>query len=537
MNPLTRALTLSDFSYAYPGERSSGVRDMTLDIASGEFVVVCGESGGGKSTLLRTASGLVPHHFGGVVSGAASVVGNDLRTSGPGPLAAVCGSVFQDPEVQTVMGRVRNEIAFPLENLGWTGAEIGVAVEETAQVLGIGHLLDRRTNELSGGELQRVVLAAAMAPRPPLLALDEPTSQLDPVAADDLIQTLARLNADWGTTILLVDHRFERALAFADRVLLVESGRIAFDGPPREFLASAAEAPELRWLLPPTADLCDRVGVDPLPLTTKEARRAIGRVERRIPEAAPDEAGEASPVLRLDSVSHRYADRSHPALEDVSLSFVAGQATALMGANGSGKSTLLRIARGVQRADSGKVRAEGEVGLLLQNPNDYLIHERVADEAPQHALAMFGLDRLSESDPRDLSGGERQRLALAIVMQDRPVALLLDEPTRGMDRKRRDELADEICSLATEGVAVVVATHDAEFAARFADRVVMLASGRVVADGEPRDLLGAGWHFCTEVARLLPGSGALTAEDAARLLGIELKAENLRSDTAIGGIA
>lgn len=533
------ALTLTNFSYSYPGDRISGVRDVSVTISTGEFVVVCGESGGGKSTLLRAASGLVPHHFGGVVHGEAQIVGNDLRTSGPGPLAAVCGSVFQDPEVQTVMGRVRNEISFPLENLGWTADEIRVAVEETALVLGIGHLLDRRTNELSGGELQRVVLAAALAPRPPLLALDEPTSQLDPVAADDLIQTLARLNSDWGTTIMLVDHRFERALPFADRVLLVEAGRIAFDGPPREFLAAAAADRDRRWLLPPTAEICDRVGIEPLPLTTKEALGVIGRVERQIAEPARDEEALRSvqPALTLDSITHRYPDRPAPALDRVSLTFAPGTATALTGSNGSGKSTLLRIARGVQRADTGSVVAAGDVGLLLQNPNDYLIHERVADEAPEHALARFGLGRFSESDPRDLSGGERQRLALAIVMQVQPVALLLDEPTRGMDRQRRDELADELLGLVRDGVAVVVATHDAEFAARFADRVVMLSCGRVVADAPPRELLAEGWHFSTEIARLVPGSGALTVADAAELLGIDAASTSAHSESAVGGIS
>ncbi len=515
-------LQLDDFSFKYPDGRGNGVGNVSLCVESGQFVVICGRSGSGKSTLLRTAGGLVPHHFGGVVSGEGSVCGRDLRVHGPGELAAYCGTVFQDPEVQIVMGSVRNEIAFPLENLGWESAAIRVAVEETALALGIGHLLERRTNELSGGELQRVVLAAAIVARPPLIALDEPTSQLDPVAADELLATLARLNGDWGTTILLADHRYERALELADRVVMMDAGSIAIDAAPENFLAEIAAAPERHWLLPPTAELCMRSGIAPLPVGAKAARKAIG--SRVCVGADPGQQGKSLPTegevaLRLRGVSHSYPDRRAPAVDRLDLTIRAGQCTVLMGANGSGKSTLLRIARGVQKPDSGTVAASGEVGLLLQNPNDYLIHERVADEAPVFSLARFGLDGFGARDPRDLSGGERQRLALAIVMQNDPATLLLDEPTRGMDRERREELADLLNSLAERGTAVVVATHDAEFAAMFAERAVLLANGAVIADGPIGEVLGGGWHFATEVARLLPGTGALTPRQGAALLG------------------
>lgn len=519
-----RAVELTGFGYAYPDERAGGLRDVSVSIAAGDFVLVCGDSGSGKSTLLRTAAGLVPHHFGGAVTGEAKICGLDLRDNGPGELAAVCGTVMQDPEVQTVMGNVRNEIAFPLENLGWDAQAIAVAVNETAIALGIEHLLDRRTGELSGGELQRVVLAAALAPRPQLLALDEPTSQLDPVAADDLIHTLARLNSDWGTTILIAEHRFERSLEFADRVLLLDRGRLVVDAGPQEFLSAVADRPDHRYLLPQAAELCDRIGIDPLPTSIKAARNAL-RIDREPGVGIRDDGAPSidtirAPALSLKKVRHRYPDRRHPAVDGVSLDFCPGERVVLMGANGSGKSTLLRIARGVQRASEGKVDAAGEIGLLLQNPNDYLIHERVSDEAPAAALAMFGLESFAERDPRDLSGGERQRLALAIVMQQQPVALLLDEPTRGMDRRRREELADELLAFASEGVAVIVATHDAEFAARFAERAVLLADGKVIADGDARDVLGGGWHFATDVAKLFPGSGALTVDDAMRVLGV-----------------
>lgn len=350
--------------------------------------------------------------------------------------------------------------------------------------------------------------------------LDEPTSQLDPVAADELLATLQRLNADRGTTILLADHRIERCLELADRVLLLEQGQIAIDAPPAEFLAAAALAPDRRWLLTPTAELFRLSGIAPLPVGAKAARKALGsRLCASGDDPAPRVVSSAEPVLSLENVSFTYGDQRRPAVDHVGLRFHTGECTVLMGANGSGKSTLLRIARRVQLPNSGKVKAAGEIGLLLQNPNDYLIHERVRDEAPAEALERFDVARFADRDPRDLSGGERQRLALAIVMQSDPVALLLDEPTRGMDSERKSVLADQLRALAADGVAVVVATHDAEFAARFATRAILLGDGAVLADGSAQEILGGGWHFATEVARLLPGSGALTPEQGAALIG------------------
>lgn len=514
------ALGLDDFSFSYPGAAAPALANVTLDIAAGEFVLVVGRSGSGKSTLLRAAAGLVPHHFGGLAAGEVTVCGQDLRATSTAELAAVCGTVLQDPEVQIVMGGVRNELAFPLENLGWDSEAIAVAVEETALALGIHHLLDRRTNELSGGEMQRVVLAAAIAAGQPLVALDEPTSQLDPVAADELITTLGRLNSDRGTTIVLADHRIERCLEVADRVIAFDAGAVVCDAKPADFLNWAAADPRHDWLLTPTAKMFTLAGIKPLPIGAKQARAALG--SRICAPNAPADAAISrteTPALSVDNVTFAYGNELSPAVDHVTAQFDPGTCTVLMGANGSGKSTLLRIARGVQKQQSGIVRATGAVGLLLQNPNDYLIHEHVRDEAPAEALGRFGLAAFADRDPRDLSGGERQRLALAIVMQDDPVALLLDEPTRGMDRERKQDLASLLRNLASAGVAVVVATHDAEFAAEFADRALLLADGRVLANGSATDLLGRGWHFATEIARLLPGSGALTPRQGARMLG------------------
>jgi energy-coupling factor transport system ATP-binding protein len=414
------------------------------------------------------------------------------------------------------MDSVRAEIAFPLENLGWEQSAIAIAVEETAAALGIEALLGRRTDELSGGELQRVALAAALAARPEVLVLDEPSSQLDPVAADELLATLARLNNDRGTTIILADHRLERVLDVADRVVMFERGRVVIDAAPQEFLAAAAADPARAHLLPPLAELFDRAGFEPLPLNAKAARKQLGPISGRLERPVASTAT-GSAVLKARGVGHRYGDAA-PVLSDVSFELHASERAVLMGANGSGKSTLLRLAHGVQRLRSGTIDRTGEVALLLQNPNDYLIHERVADEAPVEALAQFGLDGFAERDPRDLSGGERQRLALAIVMQSDPSVLLLDEPTRGMDQSRKLELSALLRAIADRGTAVMVATHDTEFAACFAQRALLLGAGSLLADGPAAEVLGGGWHFSTAVANLLPGSGALTPAQGAELL-------------------
>jgi energy-coupling factor transporter ATP-binding protein EcfA2 len=475
---VTSALVLERVTYTYPGAQRPSLRDVSLTIEPGEFVVLAGLSAGGKSTLLRAASGLVPHFHGGVFAGRALVGGLDTRDHGPAALAAVAGTLFQDPETQVVLGTVRHELAFPLENRGERAAAVARGVEEVALALGIEGLLDRSTGELSGGELQRVALGAALAGRPRLVLLDEPTSQLDPVAGDELVWLLRRLNEEWGTAVVLAEHRLERCLAHADRVIVMHDGALACDAAPRAFLEWAAErSPALQT---PGARLFERAGLRPPPSGVKEARATL---------------------------------RAHGLLDD-DFVLAPGERVALMGRNGAGKSTLLNHLGGLRMPTRGRVEVAGRVALLMQNPNDYLLHETVGEEASLAALEDVGLEGLTDRHPRDLSGGERQRLALAVVLDsgEAPVAVLLDEPTRGMDRAAKGELAARLRAL---DAAVLVATHDAEFAAAVAQRVVLLADGRSIADGPIEDVLTGGWYFATETARII---GALTPEGGAEAI-------------------
>jgi energy-coupling factor transporter ATP-binding protein EcfA2 len=631
-------LRFEDVTYHYPHAVEPALRGVSVDIAPGELVVAAGLSASGKSTFLRAACGLVPHFHGGGFAGRVVTGGLDTRRYGPAAISAVAGTLFQDPETQVVLSTVRAELALPLENRGLGAGAVARGVEETALALGIGELLDRATHELSGGELQRVALGAALAGRPRLVLLDEPTSQLDPVAGDELVWLLRRLNEEWGTTIVLVEHRLERCLGAADRVLAFEAGALACDAAPRGFLEWAAErAPALAT---PAARLFARAGLRPPPSGVKEARATLrahgllgeegspgtaappgvagslglGRTgdPRSSATAPPGVAGSlglgrtgdpwssatappgvagslgpgrtgdagssgaeasvdaveptrgarrwlrrraaagAAPALasagaRSERAGGRVAPRRRanagpaPALafrgvwferaggravlRGVDLALAPGERVALMGRNGAGKSTLLRHANGLLEPTRGKVERAGRVALLLQNPNDYFLADRVGDEVEADALEAAGLSELSGRHPRDLSGGERQRLALAIVCagDTQPAALCLDEPTRGMDRAAKGDLAADLRAAATAGSAVLVATHDTEFAALVADRVVLLAEGRPIADGPTAELLSGGWYFATETARIV--DGALLPEDGADILRARMTVE------------
>ncbi|MET0305507.1 MAG: ATP-binding cassette domain-containing protein [Solirubrobacterales bacterium] len=573
----TPALEVEGLTYAYPGmdhttsaastthmgaNAALALRDVSLALAPGEFTLLAGRSACGKTTLLRAACGLVPHFHGGEIEGSIRVAGMDAIATGPGQLASAVGYVAQDPETQIVSTTVAAEIELPLEMRGDPAASRARAIEEVALALAIPHLLGRTVDTLSGGELQRVALAAALATRPQLVLLDEPTSQLDPVAGDELIWLLRRLNEEWGVTILLAEHRLERCLAAADRVIAMESGAVSFDGSPRDFLSWAQQADAA--LETPAARLFSLAKIEPLPVGVRDARAILrdressgrervggpgrslgssplsgrlspsGQCEEQ--DAAPARDPRPSPQVIAAEVRDLWVelsrgDEGHDVLKGIDVKVQRGERIALMGRNGAGKSTLLRTLAGLAELAKGKAKAPDGMALLTQNPSDYLVRERVGEELPGDgglaALRTVGLEHAVDADPRDLSGGERQRLALAIALAGRmegdelPGLVALDEPTRGMDRARKHDLQELIEGLARRGAGVVVATHDVEFAASFAQRVVLLGDGVVIADGEATEILSGGWYFATEVARILDLPGVITPEQGVAALGPE----------------
>lgn len=560
------ALSIEAMSYRYAGAARSSLDGISLTVEAGEFVLLAGRSGSGKTSLLRAACGLVPHFHGGELAGRASVAGRDTREFGPGELADVVGYVAQDPETQVISTTVAAELDLPLRFRGDEPAARARACEEVALALNIAHLLPRTVATLSGGELQRVALAVALVTRPPLVLLDEPTSQLDPVAGDELIWLLRRLNEEWGVAILLAEHRLERCLAAADRVVSMESGRIAFDGPPRAFLEQTMEADPS--LATPSARMFALAGIDPLPVGVRDARatlrvRGIGSAAGIQPaegaeiadrQGAAGRGGRPEPTSRFRK---RRQQRNGRALNSrglwveldpgegpvdvirgLDLEIDLGEKVALMGRNGAGKSTLLRTAAGLLKPVRGRIDTRGGIALMTQNPGDFLVRESIGEELSgpvgRAALEAVGLDLPEESDPRDLSGGERQRLALAITLAGRmeghelPDLIALDEPTRGMDRSLKDGLADLAEALAGRGAAVLIATHDVEFAVSFADRIVLLGDGELIADAGASTVLSGGWYFASEVNRVLDRPG---------VTGVEQGADWLLGEIARGPIA
>jgi energy-coupling factor transporter ATP-binding protein EcfA2 len=428
--------TVDSLSFSYP-EDHEALRDVSLELEPGEVVALLGPSGGGKSTLLRALAGLVPHFHGGRFSGKVEVAGLDTRRARPADLAGNVATLFQDPEDQVVFTRVAAEVAFGLENIGTSPAEIEPRAAEALAAIGAAHLSGRPVAELSGGELQRVCLASVLALRPRLLLLDEPTSQLDPEGAASAIE-LAR---ESGAAVVVSEQRPERVLEACDRVIFVEGGRIREGAVPDAWLPREAAAPD----------------------------------------AEP--AGET--VCALDRVSFAYG--TVPVVDRASLRVGRGEIVALAGPNGSGKTTLAKLATGLLEPAAGRVRRSGRACYLSQDPGRYLVRERADEEVAlavggdlaraRAALASVGLAGFEERHPRDLSSGERERLALAAVLVAEPDLLVLDEPTRGVDPVRKDELSALLRAQAP-GRATLVVTNDLVFAGEVADRCVSTAPER-----------------------------------------------------------
>jgi energy-coupling factor transporter ATP-binding protein EcfA2 len=534
-------ISFRHLSYRYPGCETPVLRDLSLQIEEGEFLLVMGPSGAGKSTLLRCLNGLVPHFYGGTVSGEVCVDGRDPVALGPRGMADVVGFVLQDPEAQFVVDGVEDELAFALENQGVDPIVMRKRVEEVLDQLNIAHLRERSVHTLSGGERQRVAIGVVMTLQPRVLVLDEPTSQLDPQGAEEVLDTLVKLNHDLGLTVVLSEHRLERVIQYVDRVLyLPGDGQPPILDEPRAVLRQVE-------LTPPLITLAKALNWSPLPLTIKEGRRFARRWPDRQP--ATSDPQHALTVQQMPiSVSVQglaFSYNGHPALQDVSLDVHQGEFVALMGRNGSGKTTLLKQLVGLLKPDRGEVsiiepgswqaintqQATVEeiirlVGYVPQNPNALLFNDTVRQELDftrrGHGLPVgdygslletLGLTPHAERYPRDLSVGERQRVALASILVADPQILLLDEPTRGLDYRQKAALAAFLQREKAQGRTIIMATHDVELVAQCADRVVLLGDGQVVVDGPARQVMGESLVFSSQINKLFRDPLLLTVED------------------------
>lgn len=494
-------ITLEAVGYRYPEADRPAFAGITTEVAAGEVILLRGPSGGGKSTLLRCLNGLVPHSTGGIFTGRVVVCGLDTREHPPCELGAHVGFVFQHPDAQFVLDDVEAELAFGLENLGLTRNLMRKRIEEVLDQVGINSLRRRRIATLSGGERQRVAIASALVMHPKALVLDEPTSQLDPQAAEDVLQVVLRLVAELGMTTIIAEHRVERIAPFVDRVWTLDDGRL-HDQAPREALAETGPRP-------PVVDLAVRAGWTPIPLSLREARRHARALPTPAPTAPPSN-GSSLTVSRMDAASYSY-ERVR-AIGNVSLVLRRGQVSALMGRNGSGKTTLLKLISGLLRPQRGTVRTEVRAAYVPQDADALLFATTVEEELrglPAESTAPF--DEWRHRYPRDLSSGQRQQLAIAVAAANAEL-VLLDEPTRGLDPAVKQALTSFLRMRAEAGACILVATHDVEWVARTADRILMMADGEIYADGPPRSVLSDSLVFATQINKLL-GGGWLTPEE------------------------
>ncbi|HEU4912378.1 MAG TPA: ATP-binding cassette domain-containing protein [Actinomycetes bacterium] len=532
-------------SVRYPGGAGPVLSGVDLHVPEGELALVVGRTGSGKSTLLKAVNGLVPHFTGGLLTGRVTVDGRDTRDHRPRDLADLVGYVGQDPLASFVTDTVEEELAYGMESLGVAPDVMRRRVEEVLDVLGMAGQRNRPLVSLSAGQQQRVAIGSVLTPHPRVLVLDEPTSALDPSAAEDVLALLQRLVHDLGITVLMAEHRLERVVQYADRVVVVPGiGGHVLSGAPADIMLTAPVAP-------PVVELGRLAGWSPLPLSVRDARRRAGELTARLAAVDPvaREPRPASPVVAaVAGLVVRYEPSGgRPALRGVDLRLHAGEVVALMGRNGAGKSTLLAGLVGLRTADAGTVRLGVEaaadpaklsprelvrqVGMVPQEPGDLLYADTVDEECaqadhdagvpPGTALAVFadlvpGVDPATH--PRDLSEGQRLALALAVVLAGRPPVVLLDEPTRGLDYPGKARLVQVLRSLAADGHAVLLATHDVELAATVTDRTVVLAEGEIVSDGPSREVVVSSPAFAPQVAKVLAPAPWLTVDEVAHAL-------------------
>jgi energy-coupling factor transport system ATP-binding protein len=522
---VTEAIAVEGVTFTYPETTRPALADVDVAIPEGAFALAVGPTGAGKSTFLRLTNGLVPQFTGGTFRGRVLAAGRDTMAHAPRALADVVAFVPQDPVASFVLDRVEDELAYGMENLGVDPAHMRRRVEETLDLLDLAALRDRSLRTLSGGERQRVAIGAALAAGPRILVLDEPTSQLDPQGAEHVMAALQRLVHDHGITVLLAEHRLERVAGWVDLALGFDRGRVTVGDP----------ASVIRGLRvgPPVARVGALLGWDPVPLTVRDARRAAGP-QRPTPPAHANGAHPGHVVAHTTGLQVHY-DQVR-ALRGVDLTIRQGEIVAVAGRNGAGKSTLLRALAGVQQPSAGTVRVAGAapvpgvtVALCPQEPEavlfaDTVEHEILATLRARHATAPAApwLERLGIQDhasrhPRDLSAGERLLVATAAIAATEAPLLLLDEPTRGLDPTSKQRLVRFLRAHAADGGAAILATHDVELVASVATRVVMLAAGDVVADGDPSDVLGDSHVFAPQMTRVF-GPGWLTPEQVAEAL-------------------
>jgi len=521
-------IRLKDVSFSYDGYDSAVIRRANLEISAGEFVLVCGPTGGGKSTLLKIINGLAPHFTGGTVQGQLLIHGLDKTGSLPHDLASLVGYVNQQPEGSFVADTVADEIAYSLEQLGFAPGEMADRVQRFAKLVGVDALLSRPLSTLSGGQQQRVAIAAALVAGQKILVLDEPTSALDPAAAAEVILLLKNIATNEGIAVLLAEHRLERVLSHVDSVVIVYGDGAVSKLAPNEAFRDYR-------LVPPIVELSERLGWSP---TVLDPAKCVSATITRDQWVANLREAPATTDVLLEANSLQVTYGQMEALKPLTLKLHAGEVLAVMGENGSGKSSLIWAIQGLGQRNGGSVysvRGEtatmkdaerlGCITLVPQKAADLLFLNSLAEEL-EESDSVAGVEPTSTATlfakfagrvdprkhPRDLSAGQQLALVLAIQLVKGAQVLLLDEPTRGLDYEAKRALARIIDKLRQEGKGVLLASHDIEFVALLATRVMVLESGRVIREGTPEETLCRGSELATQTSVALGVAGLLTVD-------------------------
>lgn len=550
-----QTFTITDLSFTYPTESVPALQNVSLSIEAGSFTVLCGRSGCGKSTLLRQLKPILQPH--GTQTGTILFEGKSLSSLSQREQSARIGFVLQNLDAQLVTDKVWHELAFGLESLGLSTPVIRRRVAEIASFFGIQNWFYKPVCELSGGQKQLVNLASVMALEPSVLLLDEPTSQLDPIAATDFLSTLGRINRELGTTIILSEHRLEDALALSTNVVFLERGCILDTGTASEVGSRLkAAGSDMFSAMPAPMRIYAGVPNDlPCPVTVAQGRQWLEAFSEThplcpVPPAAPSEKREGPAAVELDEAFFRYDKQSPDIVKALTLRAYPGELLAILGGNGTGKSTTMGLISGIHRAYRGKIsvlgtapqEVSGKIALLPQDPQTLFVKNTVIedllsvlDDAPRDRRKALALEKarlcelteLLERHPYDLSGGEQQRAALCKVLLREPEVLLLDEPTKGLDAEFKRVFARIIKRLCARGVCVIMVSHDAEFCASYASRCAMFFDGAIVAEGTPREFFSSGSFYTTSASRMARGllPGAITPEDVIAACGGEIPPE------------
>lgn len=553
-------IRLSNVSFTYPNETKKALCGISFSVRDGEFVTLCGKSGCGKSTLLRSLKPALASF--GERSGEICFAGRQIATLSHREQSEKIGFVLQSPENQIVTDKVWHELAFGLESLGFTSAEIRVRVAEMASFFGIQGWFYKNVSELSGGQKQLLNLASVMVMQPSLLILDEPTAQLDPIAAQEFLDMLSKINRELGITVLLSEHHLEEAFAVSDRVIVMDEGRIIANGTPAEVgtMLKSTEH-DMFAALPAAMRVYAAVQSDlPCPVTVRDGRGWLENfarereINREYLSGGKPEVSEQIPFIELRDVWYRYEKNLPDVVRGLSVKIHRGELYAIVGGNAAGKTTALSVLGGLFVPQRGKVLINGEnilrirdlhgrlLVMLPQNPQTIFVKKTVEldlyemladkglsqqeqDERVQSVVRLCRLEECYKRHPYDISGGEQQRAALAKVLLSEPQILLLDEPTKGMDAYFKEEFAEILSKLCSAGVSVVMVSHDIEFCAQYADRCGLFFDGNIVSEGRPREFFAGKSFYTTAANRMSRGilSDAVLVEDIIHACGGEVQ--------------